>query len=136
MTFTPRRKNPRPPFELWLRAGSLLVMTGQAQLDWTHAIRSATSRSQPRVSLSYRTRAFVPTRLILSKAAPPRPPRPDPTAAPWIVARDGRDALIWHELYANDNAGQTAVEPRVPTEGELKAAKERLKSPIILPLRR
>ena len=53
--FAFRHRRTRRKFEMLLHHGQLIVMRGQTQAHWQHALMKSTRVTQPRVNLTFRT---------------------------------------------------------------------------------
>ena len=53
--FAFRHRRTRRKFEMLLHHGQLIVMSGQTQAHWQHALMKSTRVTQPRVNLTFRT---------------------------------------------------------------------------------
>jgi alkylated DNA repair dioxygenase AlkB len=54
LTFKPRTRKDRAPVRIALESGSLLVMKGDTQRNWRHAVAKETRPCGPRVNLTFR----------------------------------------------------------------------------------
>ena len=54
LTFRPKRRKDQEPVRIALQSGSLLVMKGDTQRNWRHAIAKESRPCGPRVNLTFR----------------------------------------------------------------------------------